>query len=309
MQTTSLNSSPISWLMERSNPSVRYWTLVDVLRQPTDAPDAIQTREEISKQPIVLQIFKLQQPGGYWGEDETKPYTAKGAVGVLNLLYSLGVSPDERTTSGCDSFLRYSQNENGGFSMVKTRRSAVFPCTTGEHLGFLVYFGLGDDPRVRKAFHFLLERMSSEDALICGRYEHRDCLWGAIASLKGLAVLPNDLRNSRSQLVIERLANSLLEAPYDFNGEHKRWFTFGVPRAWDLISALYVLVLHGYESHPQFNKLLELVLQKQDEEGRWICSSVSRTWPLEKRNQPSKWVTLDVLRTLKTIGYTFTTGA
>jgi hypothetical protein len=24
-----------------------------------------------------------------------------------------------------------------------------------------------------------------------------------------------------------------------------------------------------------------------------VCGSVSRTWPLEKRGQPSKWVTLD----------------
>jgi hypothetical protein len=39
-----------------------------------------------------------------------------------------------------------------------------------------------------------------------------------------------------------------------------------------------------------------LILKRQDEQGRWLCGSVSRTWPIEKRNQPSKWVTLDALR-------------
>ncbi len=301
-----LNSNTVPWLLDNSNPSIRYWTLVDVLGYPEDASIVVDAKTSIMKQPFVLHLLKLQQPNGHWGEDETKPYTASGTLGVLSLLYQLGFPGDSRTAEGCDSFLQFCQNESGGFSMVKTRKSGVFPCTTGEHLPFLVRLGFEDEPRVRKAFHYLLESMDSESALICGRYQHQACLWGAIASLKGLAVLPGDLRNSKSQNVIERLAYALLEAPYDFSGEHKRWLTFGVPRAWDLISALYVLALHGFVNEPAFKKLLEPILEAQDEQGRWVCGSVSRTWPLEKRNQPSKWVTLDVLRLLKVVGYTFT---
>ena len=84
---------------------------------------------------------------------------------------------------------------------------------------------------MRAAFSFLIEDMSSGDALDCGRYQHRDCLWGAIAALNGLAVLPADMRSSQSEQVVKRLANALLDAEYDFEGEHKRWLTFGVPRA------------------------------------------------------------------------------
>ncbi len=61
----------------------------------------------------------------------------------------LGVTPDRRTAAGGDSFLRFSQHACGGFSMVKTTRSGIFPCTTGLHLPDLVYFGFGDDPRVQ----------------------------------------------------------------------------------------------------------------------------------------------------------------
>jgi hypothetical protein len=205
--------------------------------------------------------------------------------------------------------LRFCQNENGGFSLVKTRPSGIFPCTTGEHLPFLVYFGFADDPRVRKAFEFLIESMSAKDALRCGRYQHQDCYWGAIAALNGLKVLPRDMHTSESKEVIERLSQLLLGAPYDFEGEHKRWFTFGVPRAWDLLSALSALAAHGYGRETRFLALLELVLDKQNEEGRWLCGSVSRTYPLEKRNRPSKWVTLDVLRLLKTLGHKFSLPA
>jgi hypothetical protein len=296
-----LNDDPIPWLLEPENPSVRYWTLTDILSHPVDDSDVLETRAAISQQPLVQDLFAQQHPDGHWGDDRTKPHTARGSLGVLSLLYMLGVEPDERTTAGCDSFLRFCQHESGGFSMLKTRRSGIFPCTTGAHFPMLVYFGLGDDPRMRRAFAFVIEDASTADALDCGRYQHRDCLWGAIAALSGLAVLPADMRSPRSEQTVRRLADALLDADYDFEGEHKRWFTFGVPRAWDLLSALRALAAHGYAPDPRFVPLLDLVLARQNERGQWLCGSVSRTWPLERRNRPSKWITLDALRLLKTV--------
>lgn len=299
---TSLHSDPLPWLLEPGTPSVRCWALVDLLERPADDPEVLRARAEAAEQPLVRELFALQHPDGHWGEEASKPYTAQGAVAVLALLHMLGAPPDERTRAGCESLLANCQNESGGFSLVKTRRSGIFPCTTGEHLPFLVYFGLGDDPRVRAAFAFVIEDMAAPGALDCGRYQHRDCLWGAIAALNGLAVLPPDLRTARAGGVIARLAEALLGAPYDFDGEHRRWLTFGVPRAWELLSALKALAAHGYARDARFAPLLRRLLALQDEQGRWRCGSASQTWPIEKRGQPSKWVTLDALRVLKMAG-------
>jgi hypothetical protein len=63
--------------------------------------------------------------------------------------------------------------------------------------------------------HKHLEDMSTDEALDCGRYQHQDCLWGAIAALNGLAVLPNDMRSAQSKRVVKRLANALLDAKVD----------------------------------------------------------------------------------------------
>jgi len=299
-----LRGDPLPWLLEPDNPSVRYWTLTDLLDRPADDPQVQDAKAAIAKQPLVEEIFASQHPNGHWGDDQTKPYTAQGTLGVLGVLHMLGAQPDEQTAAGCDSLLRFSQNESGGLSLSKTQRSGVFPCTTGEHLSTLVYFGMGDDPRVRRAFAFVVEDMARPDALDCGRYQHQDCLWGAIAALNGLAVLPDDMYSTQSEQVVHRLVDALLDADYDFEGEHKRWLTFGVPRMWDLLSALRTLAAHGYAHDPRFTPLLDLVLAGQDEAGRWPCGSVSRTWPLERRNRPSKWVTLDALRLLKTIAAT-----
>jgi hypothetical protein len=293
-----LKGDPLPWLLEPQNPSIRYWTLVDVLNWPASDPEVQEARLAIAQQALVKELFALQHAQGYWG-DETKPHTAQGAVAALNLLHRLGVVPCERTAAGCDSFLKNCQHESGGFSMTRTIRSGIFPCTTGEHLSFLVYFGLGDDPRLRAAFAFLIDEMSKGEALDCGRYAHRDCLWGAIAALNGLAVLPASMNSGQSERVVKRLADTLLDAPYDFEGEHKRWFTFGVPRGWDLLSALKALAANGYAHDARFMALLKLVIDRQNDQGRWLCGSVSRTWPVEKRNQPSKWVTLDALRVLR----------
>jgi hypothetical protein len=297
-----LNGDPLPWLLDRETPSVRYWTFVDILDRPASDPEVQETRAAIAHQSLAKELFSLQRPRGYWGDDETKPYTAQGAVAALTLLHMLGVIPDKRTAAGCASFLKFCQNESGGFSLTKKLRSGIFPCTTGEHLPFLVYFGLGSDPRVRAAFAFVIEDMYADDALDCGRYQHKDCLWGAIAALNGLAVLPAGMRSARSEQVVKRLANALLDAMYDFEGEHKRWLTFGVPRAWDLLSALKALAAHGYARDSRFVPLLKLMLTRQNEQGQWMCGSVSRTWPIEKRHQPSKWITLDALRILKQAG-------
>jgi hypothetical protein len=109
------------------------------------------------------------------------------------------------------------------------------------------------------------------------------------------------MHSPRSERVVQQLSNALLDTDYDFDGEHKRWLTFGVPRAWDLLSALLALADHGYAHDLRFAPLLELCLRRQDEQGRWRCGSVSRTYPLEKRNRPSKWVTLDAGRLLKRV--------
>lgn len=297
-----LNDNPLPWLLEPENPSVRYWVLTDLLDRSLDDAQVKDAQAAIAQDPTVKALLDAQHEQGHWGDDPAKPYTAAGTLGVLQILHMLAAAPDERTRAGCDSFLRYCQHESGGFALYRTQRSSITPCSTGQHLPMLLYFGLGDDPRVTGAFGYVIDSMLRDNPLDCGRYQHRPCLWGAIAALNGLAVLPASMVSAQSEQAVQALANALLDADYDFQGEHKRWLTFGVPRAWDLLSALKALAAHGYGADPRFTPLLDRLLAQQDAQGRWLCGSVSRTWPLEKRNRPSKWVTLDALRLLKSLG-------
>jgi hypothetical protein len=298
-----LKEEPIPWLLEPDpqNPGVRYFTLTDLLDRPVDDSEVQDARAAIAQQPLVQALFASQHPNGHWDDDEAKPYRSEGAYGVLAILAQLGVEPDERTALGCENILRYSQNECGGFSMTQTRKSGIFPCTTPDALLLLVYFGYGDDPRVRKAFDYMIKETLGQKPLDCGRYQHRDCLWGAMQMLHALALLPDDMRSQQSKRAICYLADALLDYRYDFAGEEKIWLKFSVPRYYDLLYALDALARHGYSKDPRFAPLIEIFLAQQDDNGRWLKGRGSRTYPLEKTGQPSKWITLKALRVLKRV--------
>ncbi|GAI65648.1 unnamed protein product, partial [marine sediment metagenome] len=86
-----LNANPITWLLEDNNPSVRYFTLIDILEKAENDPEVRKTKEEIMKTGVVLKILAKQKEGGYW-EDSQNFYTAKykGTVWQIIILAELG---------------------------------------------------------------------------------------------------------------------------------------------------------------------------------------------------------------------------
>jgi hypothetical protein len=68
--------SPINWLLEKSNPSVRYFTLHDVVGNPEDYVEMVNARKSIVESAIVKKILRKQSSGGYW-EEADSPYLPK----------------------------------------------------------------------------------------------------------------------------------------------------------------------------------------------------------------------------------------
>ena len=72
----------------------------------------------------------------------------------------------------------------------------------------------------------------------------------------------------------------------------------------DVLLNLEVLTETGYGSDPRLNEAVDLVLSKQDNQGRWKMeySYNGMMWhDIEKKGKSSKWVTLRALRMLKGI--------
>jgi hypothetical protein len=85
------------------------------------------------------------------------------------------------------------------------------------------------------------------------------------------------------------------------------WFKFGYPIGYvtDVLQNLEVLSSFGFATDPRLKPALELVLSKQDQEGRWKLEYTynGKTWvDVEEKGKPSKWVTLRALRVLRRAG-------
>jgi hypothetical protein len=292
-----MSSDVIQWLLEPENPSVRYWTLTEILGRPEDDPQVADARAAIPNSKDVQAIFSRQDPAGWWDTPE-RATGIKRASGQLLILSRLGVPPDDRTREGCEFVLSK--------PWLPTRRPVcIVPCYTVNCLRFLSYFGFGDDPRVVEGWNVMIEWLDRDKGLICWYQKQRPCHWLAIKGLWAFSVASTD---RDVEAVIERTAESLLSHGFDFEGEEARWLRFGFPWYFqsDLLDALEALAACGYSADRRYRALVQQVTDKQQEDGHWVKEAGSTAVRIERKGQPSKWITLKAMRVLKSIEEPYT---
>ena len=168
---TLLKADSTDWLLEKENPSVRYFTLKHILDKPENDTDMQQTRRDIMQSGIVPEILQKQQESGYLqAYPRFYTYKYKGLVWSLIALAELGADAVPQIKEQCEYILGYSQEtQEGGFSQntaVKTgggRISEVIPCLTGNMVWSLIRFGYIDDPRVQRGIDWLTKYMRLND--------------------------------------------------------------------------------------------------------------------------------------------------
>ncbi len=71
-----IHANPTEWLLEKNNPSVRYFTLRDILEKPESDSEFKVAKQDIMKTGVVPAILAKQKKEGYWDEPE-RFYTEK----------------------------------------------------------------------------------------------------------------------------------------------------------------------------------------------------------------------------------------
>jgi len=59
-----LKESLLDWLLEKTNPSIRYFTLRDILGKGEDDPQVVAAKQAISISKVVKRILSKQNPEG-----------------------------------------------------------------------------------------------------------------------------------------------------------------------------------------------------------------------------------------------------
>lgn len=325
-----VKSNPTEWLLEKNNPSVRYFTFRDILGKSANNPEVTEAQQSIMEKGVVPVILAKQEKEEYWGASQ-RFYTDKykGTVWQLLILAELGADgKDTRILNACEFILENSQDwDSGGFAMSRSvkkgggRPSEVIPCLTGNMIYSLIRLGYLNDPRVEQGIRWITTYQRYDDGLqktpngwpyerlkksCLGKHT---CHMGALKALKALAEIPPHKRSGDTKDMIKKgaeyfLLHHIYKRSHDLGRIAKPgWLKFGFPLMYqtDALEILGILTRLGY-SDKRMQDAINLVISKQDNTGRWMLENTYNgrfQVNIEHKGKPSKWVTLNALRVLK----------
>jgi len=312
-----LREDPVPWLLEEDNPSVRYFTLRDLLHRREDDPELSAARSDIMTSKAVTEILEAQYPQGYWikpGRGYSPKYRA--TVWQLMFLADLGATATATVHRACQYVLEHSLvPEEGLFSATKAETGTII-CLNGNLLRALCYLSYGDHPTVRTVTENLAVRILEEgfhcraNSTVRSRRETwLPCAWGAIKALTAFASMPRPQPSDAVSQAIARGVDLLFsrdpskaDYPSCTGTVSPLWFKLGFPLGYgsDLLELVDLLARLGHGGDGRLQKAIEIVLSKKDSEGRWpVEHTLDKTWTrFGDKGEPSKWVTLRALRML-----------
>jgi hypothetical protein len=323
-----LKADPRPWLLEADSPSVRYFALTGLMGKSENHPSVKKAKRDIMKVGPVPTILFKQADGGYWDNPENFYVRGKyrGTVWQLIILAKLGADSDDLQVKQAGEFIfEWSQDrESGGFAYRGNGKgglhTAVIPCLTGNMVFSLIRLGFIDDQRTGRGLEWITRYFSTDDG--DGRpptgwpYDRFDQCWGkhichmgVVKMLRAVAEVPEERRSPELERIISNGADYLLKhhlykKSHDLTSIAKPdWLKFGFPLMWniDALEMLGLLVKLGYRD-PRMQDAIDLVISKQDAQGRWNLETTFNgrfQVNIERKGKPSKWVTLSALKALK----------
>jgi len=331
-QSEKIPASVLSWLLEPADPAVRYLALRDLAGAPADEL-AEARRAAHCSDPIAL-ILSQMEPEGYW-DTPSAGYSHKyhSTVWSLISLAQSGASmqEDERLRTAVSYYLDHAFTPAGQIGASGTPAS-TFDCLQGNMLWSLTALGCRDE-RLDRAYEWMARSVTGEGIapygeknaplryigykrgpdFACGANGGLPCAWGAEKVLLAFGNLPPAQRTPLIEHAIRTSLAFLLSTdpagaayPADGGRVSPHWWQFGFPVYYtgDVLQVLEALVSVGVTADPRMANAVQLVRQKQDENGRWPLeySYTGKNWGhFGTLHRPSKWITLRALRVLQAV--------
>ena len=190
-------------------------------------------------------------------------------------------------------------------------------CLTGNVVAALLRLGYDGDPRLWQAMDWLVRIQHSDGGWLCPSWkahvrDKHSCLYGAISALEAFAETPEDKRSPQMQQVIARGAEFLLmhrlyrADHHNWDVINRNWLRLAFPwfYGYSILRGLWVLTRLGYHDG-RMADALTVLQEKQTPDGRWLLESTPQGQMqanLEKKGQPSKWLTVMALWVLRQQG-------
>jgi hypothetical protein len=317
-----ISANVLNWLLEPSEPAVRYLTLRDLVQEPRKSDAVKDAYSKIAKTGWAARILDNQLQGGYWHNYELLhwPKYVSTAYMVM-ILVDLGLTAENpKLKQSCELLLRVlSQTKEGGFAFGK---SSHF-CITGNFVRTFIKAGYSDDPRVRRALAWIVDVQKEDGGWHCfpSKRGTLDCWEG----LNAFQALPREKWTRGMRRSAERGAEFYLERQLWREGRrrYEPWFRFHYPvhYYYDLLVGLDVITGLCFADDRRLRFALNVLGRKRKSNGRWILESVPPDiapddpyqsgppfepfppirYGLEKIGRPSKMITFRALRVLQRV--------
>ncbi len=319
--------SVISWLLSEGAPWVRYRTLVDLLDRSQDDPEVIATRQAMLGHPAVQEL--VAEAAAWPGYPLKRHNDAKHPLHKLAVLADFGLRADDPGMDRVIAAVMAHQSSEGAFQTVVLVPKAFggtdkemwtwMLCDAPTLLYALLGFGLGDDERVQAAVEHLVS-LVRENGWPCaaspdlGKFrgpgrKADPCPIVNVYALKALSQVPGLFDSPATRAGVEMLL---------WHWEHqaeRKIYLFGIgtdfrklkyPFIWyDILHVTDVLSRFPFARRdPRLREMVEVILSKQDDQGRFRPESVWmawKGWEFGQKKAPSPWITLLALRVTKRI--------
>ena len=304
-----LNADPTDWLLEPKNPSVRYFALRWLLNKSESDSEVAAASDAIAQSEPVRKILRRQRPEGYWGSDR-RPH--HGTRGHLGLLFWLGYKGNGAVRKALDYRLDGCILEDGAYGYEIKGRKVLLPCHGADLLRLMFWYDVADDPRTHKLLDWLLSIQHEEGGWPCiSKVKTHSCLWATAAVVRAFRDFPSEwvtpqVEESRRRAVELFLESRIYHHHKEWGKPSPRWFQFGFPKHvdTDILEVLDLVAPYVSPDDERIQEGLQIVLDKQDEQGRWPAERqirVTKTWPIqfEEEGRPSKWVTLHAIKMVR----------
>ncbi len=334
-----LKADPTDWLLEEDDPGVRYLTLQDIV--DAEEKEITTARRKAHHEGPIAEILDNMNTEGFW-INPSHVYAPKfqGTSWSIISLAQLGgsVEEDKRIGVACSYLLDHALSKGGQFSSGGDAFK-TFNCFQGNMLTSLMDLGY-KDKKLDAAYEWTARTVSGEGLpdkvtkegltipdnnsgklspfsyitgplFSCRRMTH--CAWAGAKVMLAFSRLPVERRTDLIKRAIQAGVGYFFNsdpATASFPGEtapspDRRWWKFHFPVVgMDLLQVAEALTALGYGGDPRLTNTLELIRNKQDEDGRWLLEKNFGYWhkwwvSFGTTNKPNKWVTLRALRVLK----------
>jgi hypothetical protein len=312
-----LKAIPAAWLLE-GEPWVRYRVLTELLDRSHNDSDVVDANDSIAEHELVKGIYDRRNAQGYWGTPKdihTWWPKVDTTFWVLGILGEFGLTrKDERIARACE-YVFGIQLPDGGFGWDPP--TVAYDCHTAILVESLATLGYGADPRLHRAYQWLMGRQRLDGGFWCkqtgqiGRRREREpsCAMASMFVAGALALERKLSLSETARKVVEFLLScwenrdTLKYAGHDSQigrGWEKLKFPFTDYR---ILKHLDVLSRFEHARRdPRMGEMIELLASKADSGGRFSPESIHKAWSdfdFGQKKRPSRWITYLVYRILK----------